>query len=224
MNILTSDYIYNNMFYYDIKSAGPTILKYITNNKIDLLNLEKTERNIKYGKLMKENEYYKIASKLMFSVNKFVCYLYDGIIYTPDSIITNRIIKDDKIIKSLVINYECKYHFNLLIINKNKNSYIAITNDNKVIIKGELKNYLNEFLVEKLIDFCLNKINWLEKFKQWFKNLNDNTYFLIQNKYLFIDDKKIEIENINLLQTYKVNKLIYWNSLLTLIHIIGLYQ
>lgn len=224
MNILTSDYIYNNMFYYDIKSAGPTILKYITNNKIDLLNLEKTERNIKYGKLMKENEYYKIASKLMFSVNKFVCHFYDGIIYTPDSIITNRIIKDDKIIKSLVISYECKYHFNLLIINKNKNSYIAITNDNKIIIKGELKNYLNEFLVEKLVDFCLNKINWLDKFKQWFKNLNDNTYFLIQNKYLFIDDKKIEIENINLLQTYKVNKLIYWNSLLTLIHIIGLYQ
>ena len=219
MNICTEKYIHNNVFCYDIKSAGPTILKYLTD--IDLLDKEKNIRNIEYGKLMRDNKDLKIISRIMFSISKIICKEFDGIIYTPDSVITHRIITDIELIKQLNVVYKREWFANLLIISKQRDSYIALTDDG-VIIKGRLKKYLTEKLIQKLITLTLEDPNWLLRFKQWFKSLENNLYFLTSENKLYTNDGEIVVENMQLLQSYKINKYVYWRSLIAFIYSIGL--
>ena len=219
MNICTEKYIHHNVFCYDIKAAGPTILKYLTGT--DLLDMDKYKRNIQYGEMMRSNNDLKIISRMLFNISRIVCKEYDGIIYTPDSVITTRIITDIEFIKQLNVTYKRDWCAHLLIINKQRDSYIALV-DNGVIIKGRARKSLTEKLILKLIELAMEDKDWLLKYKQWFKLLENNNYFLTADNILFTIDGEVQIENESLVHSYKINKYIYWKSLLSFIYTIGL--
>ncbi|MGB9674899.1 MAG: hypothetical protein ACPLX8_02075, partial [Nanopusillaceae archaeon] len=178
MIIVTSQYVHYNMRYYDMNKAGPSLLKYIYN--IDLTNLDKKERNEKYGLLMKMDDKYKMIPTMLYSISRILCKENEGIIYTQDSIITKRIINNNSILENLVVKFKQVWFAPILVINKNRNSYVAISGS-ETIIKGPAKNQVSEYLVNKLLKFVIEEPDWLTKFKRWYKSIKDPEYFIIND-------------------------------------------
>ena len=215
MKILTSRYIHFNVKYYDINMAGPTLLKYLYD--IDLTNIENKERrNIEYGLLIKQNKL-QILPSILQNYIKLLAIELNAIIYTTDSIITLKSIKDSKLALSSCFTFKKSWTANILVITKKYDGYVCKLSNGDIIIKGQYKKLLPEKAISKLLDLRFNFKNWLLIFKEWFKN-SKNEDLLIDYKYLFVDSGLIEIENINLLNTYKLQKEIYWRYLMNIIY------
>lgn len=190
MYITSNRYTYFNVKYYDITAAGPTLLKSLFN--IDITNLPKPERNIKYGNLMRENEKYKVISKILLSFNKLICNRNNGILYTTDSVISQNDIRKDTYVKSSIYNYKVQYDFMVLVVSYKNNGYIGLTRNDEVIVKGTLKQYISKTLARKLLTVGLEN---LQKFKLWLKRCKVKD--LSVNNYVVIDGKLTELVSEN---------------------------
>lgn len=218
MIIVTRKYIHYNMRYHDIRAAGPSVLKSLFN--VDITDMEKKERNIVYGKLMKENDIYKMIPAMLTSISRFLCKEYEGIIYTQDSIITKRTI-NNTILDQLVLKFKQNWISTLLVIGKDRDSYIALLNSGEVLIKGKAKSKIPLLIAKKLLDFVLEEQDPILKFKRWFKQIKDVNYFLIDNQvFTFTGVEKVT--NKFLFDIGKINKAVYWKNLLQFIYPIGL--
>ncbi|MEM3859438.1 MAG: hypothetical protein QW478_08525 [Candidatus Micrarchaeaceae archaeon] len=206
------------MRYHDIRAAGPSVLKSLFN--VDITDMEKKERNIVYGKLMKENDIYKMIPAMLTSISRFLCKEYEGIIYTQDSIITKRTI-NNTILDQLVLKFKQNWISTLLVIGKDRDSYIALLNSGEVLIKGKAKSKIPLLIAKKLLDFVLEEQDPILKFKRWFKQIKDVNYFLIDNQvFTFTGVEKVT--NKFLFDIGKINKAVYWKNLLQFIYPIGL--
>ncbi len=215
MKILSSRYIHFNVKYYDINMAGPTLLKYLTNFDVTEIP-NKESRNIQYGLILKQNKL-QIISNILQNYTKLVAKELNSIVYTPDSIITIKSIKDSKLALNSCFTFKKSWTANILVIAKKYDGYVCKLNNGDIIIKGEYKKFLPINCVSKLLDIRFNFKNWLIIFKEWFKNaLNED--LLIDDKYIFTNDGLIEIQNINTINTYKLQKEIYWRYLLNIIY------
>jgi hypothetical protein len=209
------------MNYYDISSAGPTALKQFSG--IDLLSIpDKLDRNIQYGKIMKSNEKYKFIPNTLLNVSRILCKEYNGILYSQDSFVTNKKIELGEIVNQTIFNFKKNYFFVVLIINRTFDTYIALTDKDEVVIKGKYKKYIPEKLASMLLKKFTGESDWLTKFKSWFKYLNNNKYYLSNNKYLLTTTGLVEVTKESLLETYDVDKLMYWNYLLSFIVPMGI--
>ncbi len=210
MQFLTKEHIYYNVYYWDIKAAGPSLLNHLYG--INLLYLDKEQRNIRYGELQKEENKLKIIPEILRRYTKNIALRNDAIAYTLDSVITKKNILSDIFVSKSCFTFKEDYHFSIMIIDENYKNYIAITNDNKVIIKGIIKNYLSEKLI---LQFLTKGIVNFSRFKQWFKITNYKT-FLIDNS-IIINGKKIDLTNTNI--AVDPDREFYWKYLLEFIFI-----
>ena len=214
MNIITDSLVNFNVKYWDIRAAGPTVLNELYG--INLLDKEKEERNILYGKLQKQNAKIKIIPKLLLLYSELIAKRNKGILYTLDSVITRFDIRKDPLVESSYFTYHLQYDFQLIVISRRKNGYIGLTKKNEVVIKGEDKHFISKKIAFKLLTTGISN---LEKFKQWFKRCSYKN-FVVDNK-LVLNNKIVEIKSD---YDFEPNREFYWIKILPYVYAISAWR
>ena len=208
MRFLTNKKVHRNITYWDINAAGPTLLKHLYN--IDLMYLDKQERNIRFGELQKENSSLKIVPEVLRRYTKTLAEVTHSIGYTLDSVLSHDDVRSYPFVRDSIFTFKSECEFQLLIIDSTFKNYIAFTKTNDVVIKGIVKNYLPAAIVKKFFDVGIFD---LRKYKLWFRNCN-YTNFLIGNT-IVIDGKRIELKSTNI--TIEPDREFYWKKILPFI-------
>lgn len=191
--------------YYDIKAAGPTLLKHLTG--IDLLDLPKTTRNIKYGKLLIQLGLQDYIPFLLRTYCKLICQYTNGILYTQDSVIT---LHNPEDFLPSIFSFHKEWTSSLLVIAHNRKSYVCWTTNNKVVVKGD---ELPIGCLSKLYTFMSRSTNWLYEYKMWFLNASPQE-FITNKQRLILKDKIVDNVATPSLFEGLVDKEIYWRKLL----------
>lgn len=215
MKIVTDILFYtNSLTYFDINSAGPTLLKHLSG--INLLDIkDKNERNVKYGKAIRNTNMSRYIPYILYSFSKIVCYELDGILYTQDSVVTNRDISKSIIAKNSIFTFKKSWISKFLVISKDKKSYFAITDENKVIVKNDI---LSPNMLLKLYLFYENTKNWIFYFKKWFMEETEISYFITNKNSIYLSDGTIVSDIVDPAYVKgfenRINKEFYWFKLL----------
>jgi len=226
MKIVTNKLAFNTPFtYYDINAAGPTLYAHLFDDD-HLLKVEnKQQRNVLFGKKIKEKGVSRYLPFILYSFSKLICYEMDGIIYTQDSVVINKNINDSIFAKNSIFTFKKSWISKLLVIHKNKKSYFAICENNKIIIKGD---DLPLGILKHLYLFFNEYKQWMYYFKLWF--LNAEPVMFVTNKQKLYLKNNVIINNVNtmepkILQYYKskINYDFYWLKILPYIQSIYLF-
>jgi len=223
--------ISSDCYVYDIVACHHTILKKLGCNISQIEEKNKTERNIQIGKLMRDNP--RLTSILRKTTNTLVDEFilrnnisndeiinrsYDGIVITKP--VNNLIYNEDDITLDLRDIYQ------KFIISLHRNSYIALNNSDKIIIKGISNRYeaMSHYYSRLLNINFLNKSSIfvsLQNIKDEIVNSDDSELFCIpigDNKYeiYLVRYNKIIISGtiIRMLDTDDIDKEFYFNKYL----------
>ncbi|MEM3827997.1 MAG: hypothetical protein QXP36_02105 [Conexivisphaerales archaeon] len=203
---------------YDIDKAGPTLLKHITD--VDLTQMEdKVQRNIEYGNLLKNDDRLKVIPYILKSFIQRIAKEYqDIIITTPDSFVTRLDIRDIELVNRSVFTFKVEWSATELVVSKTKRSYIAMLNNDDVLVKGIASRDISNKLARKL--FSLFDTT-LEQFKKSFLRLPVE-YFLV-NDMVVVDNQLVKVNDIQRFDR-KVNYEYYWRKSLQFIYPIEMYK
>lgn len=222
--------ILNNIYLYDIVSCHFTILDrlgYDINSISKNGKNDKISRNIQIGYLMKKNPHLTSLLRLYTEslVNEFIlrnnikedeiiCCQYDGLLINRPAIEYNQ-----------YVNFCLREIYSIMILSNNRYNYIAINNQDKIIIKGITNRYEHmDYYYLKLL-----KINYsnkqsifrsLQKIKNEMYNCNNPELFCIpiKDKYeIFLKRYgKIKISEtiINMLDVDEIDKNFYFETYL----------
>ena len=186
--------IYHDVYLYDIEACHYTILKNMGFD-LEVDSSDKLQRNIYIGKLMKNNpRLISLLRKTTISViddylrenkvkeDEIILRQYDGLILTKKLYQTN-----------LHIPFNIRNIFQVFIFSIDRKKYIALDNNNNVIVKGVSHQYdkMNQIYHKLTQLIMLNReaiFQNLNKLKQSFFNNSDLHMFAIP-----IDDKRVKI-------------------------------
>lgn len=216
------DLVLNDVYLFDIKSCHYNILDSLGFDLSKINKEDKKSRNIKIGYMMKENPRLisllrsitiSIVDEFIFVNNikpeEIICRQYDGLLITRPVEISDKLILKDLYTK--------------LIISDDRNSYIALNDNQEIIIKGISNRY------RQIDDYYskLLKINFANK-KSIFKSLKkirDEIYYCEfpelfciphkENKYEVILKRygkmKISETIINMLDVEDIDRRMYFD-------------
>ena len=220
MYIITNVLVHHDVSYFDINAAGPTLVEHLDLvPKGQLTKKEKQIRNIEYGKLIKKLGINQLIPNILFSYTKLLCFDVNGVLYTQDSVVCNKL--ESVLVDRSIFTFKRVWTASTLIIDKNRKSYIAQT-DNGIIIKG---NEMPVKLVEKFFQLISNDSNWLRSFKFLFPKF-DIEYFVTNKDRIFLYDRILEdINDTKLLKSFKnkINLNYYWSKFLPYFQSVFLY-
>jgi len=216
-----------DIFVYDIKSCHYSILQKLGYDLSQIDEKNKKQRNTQIGYMMKDNpQLTSVLRSITISLvdefilrnnvkpEEMICRLYDGLLITRPCKIFDQ-----------YTEFGLRSIYQNLIISNNRDSYIAIDNNQEMVIKGIANRYPQ-------IDNCyykLLKINYsnkqsifksLQKLKDEICNCEDPNLFCIpiKDKYeIFLKrygSMKISETIINMLDTDEIDKKFYFEMYL----------
>ena len=228
MNInKNSPLILHDCYIYDIFSCHYTILEELGFSVDSINKNDKKQRNIQIGYMMKDNPQLTsmLRSITISLVDEFIlrnnikpeeiiCRQYDGLLITRPAQIQNQ-----------YVDFGLRSIYQNLIISNNRDSYIAIDNNQEMVIKGIANRYpqIDNYYYKLLKINYSNKqsiFKSLQKLKDEICNCEDPNLFCIpiKDKYeIFLKrygSMKISETIINMLDTDEINKKFYFEMYL----------
>jgi hypothetical protein len=217
MNIITEKSVHFWVKNYDINRAGPTLLKHLTN--IDLTQIEdKQERNIQYGKFLRDQSNLKIIPSALRAFISRLARESGAVAYTPDSVITKTNIMELSLVKRSIYSFKVEWSATHLVVSKDKKSYIALLANGDVLIKGQASKDISPKLVEHI--FKLFEVNLLN-FKSSFLRLPASVFAV--NDIVVVGDESYKVNDFKTFDL-KVNYEYYWRKCLQFIYPIEMYK
>lgn len=189
MKLNSQRLVVRDVFSYDIEACHYNLLKNFGYDMTDIPRDNKIERNIKIGKIMRDNE--SIKSRLRETTNRIIDdYINfneldetDILIRQYDGLITTKRLMETE--KS-VLPIEMQNRYDLVLISIERGKYIAFDNlRNKVKIKGVpnlydgIKKYYKQLIKIVDIEKKSRVLSNLDKFKKSFEKEQDLNIFAI---------------------------------------------
>lgn len=220
MYFTTDILVHTFVTYYDIQAAGPTLVDFIFKSNLKGTS-DKHKRNIQYGLFLKSKNIETYIPYVLKTFCKLLCLKYNGVLYTVDSVVCSRDITTSSIVKMSCFSFREIWHADLLIIHKLKKAYIAFTNNNQVVIKGD---ELPIGVLQKLrhILHTCSRDNWLLVFKKSFLKYTPDL-FITNKGNLYTTEGVLCVRIPELFKNKQINYQLYWRKLLPYIQSIQLY-